>query len=37
MDKRMDKYDKEINEDIPTRSDKYKGLYRQIYNAYDEF
>ena len=37
MDKRMDKYDKEISEDIPTRSDKYKGLYRQIYNAYDEF
>lgn len=35
MDSRMDKYSK--NDDIPTRSDKNKELYRQVYNAYDEF
>ena len=35
MSSRMDKY---INDDnIPTRSDKNKELYKQIYNAYDEF
>ena len=35
MSTRMDKYK---NDDvIPTRSDKNKELYRQIYNAYDEF
>ena len=31
----MDKYNN--NSDIPKRSDKNKELYRQIYNAYDEF
>lgn len=35
MGSRMDKYNKESN--IPKRSDKNKELYRQIYNAYDEF
>lgn len=35
MGSRMDKYK---NEDlVPTRSDKNKELYKQIYNAYDEF
>jgi len=35
MGSRMDKYK---NEDlIPTRSDKNKPLYKQIYNGYDEF
>ena len=37
MGSRMDKY-KDINlDDVPKRSDKNKELYRQIYNAYDEF
>lgn len=35
MSSRMDKYKNEDN--IPTRSDKNKDLYKQIYNAYDEF
>ena len=35
MSSRMDKYKNE--ELIPTRSDKNKELYKQIYNAYDEF
>ena len=35
MGSRMDKYKNE--ELIPTRSDKNKELYKQIYNAYDEF
>ena len=35
MSSRMDKYKNEEN--IPTRSDKNKSLYKQIYNAYDEF
>lgn len=35
MGSRMDKYNN--NSDIPKRSDKNKELYRQIYNAYDEF
>lgn len=35
MGSRMDKYK---NDDlVPTRSDKNKALYKQIYNAYDEF
>ena len=38
MSSRMDKYKQEANtEVIPTRSDKNKELYKQIYNAYDEF
>jgi len=37
MGSRMDKY-KNIDEtDVPKRSDRNKELYRQIYNAYDEF
>ena len=35
MGSRMDKY-KSID-NIPTRSDKNKELYKQVYNAYDEF
>ncbi len=35
MSSRMDKYKNE--DSIPTRSDKNKDLYKQIYNAYDEF
>ena len=35
MGSRMDRYNN--NSDIPKRSDKNKELYRQIYNAYDEF
>ena len=35
MGSRMDKYNN--NSEIPKRSDKNKELYRQIYNAYDEF
>ena len=35
MGSRMDKYNN--NSDIPKRSDKNRELYRQIYNAYDEF
>jgi len=34
MGSRMDKYN---NSDVPKRSEKNKELYRQIYNAYDEF
>ena len=38
MSSRMDKYKNEQPEDIiPTRSNKNKELYKQIYNAYDEF
>ena len=38
MSSRMDKYKDQANEDmVPTRSDKNKELYKQIYNAYDEF
>ena len=38
MSSRMDKYKKEVSEEpIPTRSNKNKELYKQIYNAYDEF
>ena len=36
MGTRMDKY-KNDNLEIPKRSEKNKELYRQIYNAYDEF
>ena len=35
MSSRMDKY--KDNNDIPTRSNKNKELYKQIYNAYDSF
>lgn len=35
MGSRMDKYREDA--DLPKRSDKNKELYRQIYNAYDEF
>ena len=35
MGSRMDKYNN--SSDIPKRSDKNKELYKQIYNAYDEF
>ncbi len=35
MGSRMDKYKEQDN--LPTRSDKNKELYRQIYNAYDNF
>ena len=35
MGSRMDKYNNDSN--IPKRSEKNKELYRQIYNAYDEF
>ena len=35
MGSRMDKYNRDS--DIPKRSDRNKELYRQIYNAYDEF
>ena len=38
MSSRMDKYKNEQSEDVvPTRSNKNKELYKQIYNAYDEF
>lgn len=38
MSSRMDKYKNEQNSEvIPTRSNKNKELYKQIYNAYDEF
>ena len=36
MGSRMDKYNNN-NSDIPKRSEKNKEIYRQIYNAYDEF
>ena len=35
MGSRMDKYDK--NSDVPKRTDRNKELYKQIYNAYDDF
>ena len=35
MGSRMDKYNDEVS--VPTRSDKNKTLYKQIYSAYDEF
>lgn len=35
MGSRMDKY--KNNSDVPKRSEKNKELYKQIYNAYDEF
>ena len=35
MGSRMDKY--KNNSDIPKRSEKNKELYKQVYNAYDEF
>ena len=35
MSSRMNKYDDDVT--IPSRSDKNKELYKQIYNAYDEF
>ena len=35
MSSRMDKYSE--NDIIPTRSNKNKELYKQIYNAYDSF
>ena len=35
MSSRMNKYDDEVK--VPSRSDKNKELYKQIYNAYDEF
>ena len=35
MESRMDKYNN--NSSVPKRSDKNKELYRQIYNAYDDF
>lgn len=34
---RMDKYNDSNVDNIPKRSDRNKELYRQIYNAYDEF
>ena len=39
MSSRMDKYkeQRDNEENIPTRSDKFKGLYKQVCNAYDEF
>ena len=37
MGKRMDKYEQSSNDVIPKRSEKNKELYKQIYNAYDEF
>ena len=38
MSSRMDKYKNEQSEDVvPTRSNKNKELYKQIYNAYDSF
>jgi len=35
--RRMDKYEAKVDNDVPKRSDKNKDLYKQIYNAYDEF
>ena len=37
MNKRMDKYRENSQEFIPSRSDMHKDLYKQVYNAYDEF
>ena len=37
MNKRMDKYKENNQEVIPSRSDMHKDLYKQVYNAYDEF
>lgn len=36
MGSRMDKYKKEVSQ-VPKRSEKNQELYKQIYNAYDEF
>ena len=36
MNSRMDKY-KSLDDKVATRSDKNQELYKQIYNAYDEF
>lgn len=36
MNTRMDKY-KDIQEDVPSRASKNKELYKQVYNAYDEY
>ena len=37
MGNRMDKYNDSNVDNIPKRSDRNKDLYRQVYNAYDEF
>ena len=37
MGSRMDKYKNIDESEVPKRSDRNKALYRQIYNAYDEF
>ena len=37
MGSRMDKYKNVDNSDVPKRSVRNKELYKQIYNAYDEF
>lgn len=37
MGNRMDKYNDSNIDNIPKRSVKYQELYKQIYNAYDEF
>ncbi len=37
MGSRMDKYKNTDTSELPTRSDKNKELYRQVYNAYDNF
>ena len=37
MGNRMDKYNDSSVDNIPKRSDRNKNLYRQVYNAYDEF
>ena len=37
MGSRMDKYKNIDDSSVPKRSDRNKELYRQIYNAYDEF
>ena len=37
MGNRMDKYNDSNVDNIPKRSDRNKELYKQIYNAYDEF
>ena len=37
MGSRMDKYANKNTDELPTRSAKNKELYRQVYNAYDNF
>ena len=37
MGSRMDKYKNVDNSSVPKRSERNKELYKQIYNAYDEF